>query len=308
MALGAILMQARERKGLTPQQVAETTRMLVQIVEDLEREDFRRIAAPLYGRGFIKLYAECVGLDPEPLVAEFIEIFTGTRPPQIARRTVTRAAAVPEPLSPPARESPAAPAEVLPDPPLDRPEKKPAADAVPAEPSADAGTRRAAEPVEPAVMPLDESDEPSAPDLFTRAEQKKPFVARTRVARPPAAQASPPPRVRPFSGRGEETESAARPPPDEPPAPAALKPRTAPVWSKSRVAVREVAKIWTGVSRLPSEWLTPRRAAFGAGALAGVLLVVFGIRFLMGMAERSASGAAPVVSQRVHPPPPPYYE
>jgi transcriptional regulator with XRE-family HTH domain len=88
MALGAILRTAREGKGLTPQQVAETTRMMVQIVEDLEQEDFRKIAAPLYGRGFIKLYAECVGVDPEPLVAEFIEIFTGKRPPQILRRAI----------------------------------------------------------------------------------------------------------------------------------------------------------------------------------------------------------------------------
>ncbi len=88
MALGSILKEARERKGLTTQQVAETTRMMVQIVEDLEREDFRKIAAPLYGRGFIKLYAECVGVDQEPLVAEFIEIFTGKRPPQILRRAI----------------------------------------------------------------------------------------------------------------------------------------------------------------------------------------------------------------------------
>jgi CheY-like chemotaxis protein len=38
--------------------IAEATRMMVQVVEELEREDFRRIAAPIYGRGFIKLYAK----------------------------------------------------------------------------------------------------------------------------------------------------------------------------------------------------------------------------------------------------------
>ena len=86
MLLGKTLRQAREEKGLTISQVAEATRMMTQIIEDLEREDFRRIAAPIYGRGFIKLYAEYLGLDPEPLIQEFIEIYTGSRPPQIVRR------------------------------------------------------------------------------------------------------------------------------------------------------------------------------------------------------------------------------
>jgi len=87
MSLGETLRLAREEKGQTISQVAEATRMMVQIVEDLEREDFRRIAAPIYGRGFIKLYAEHLGLDAEPLIREFMEIYTGSRPPQVVRRT-----------------------------------------------------------------------------------------------------------------------------------------------------------------------------------------------------------------------------
>lgn len=86
MALGENLRLAREAKGQSISQVAEATRMMVQIVEDLERENFRRIAAPIYGRGFIKLYAEYLGLDPDPLLREFMEIYTGSRPPQVVRR------------------------------------------------------------------------------------------------------------------------------------------------------------------------------------------------------------------------------
>lgn len=88
MLLGETFRLAREEKGQTISQVAEATRMMVQIIEDLERDDFRRIAAPIYGRGFIKLYAEHLGLDPEPLIREFMEIYTGLRPPQVARRGV----------------------------------------------------------------------------------------------------------------------------------------------------------------------------------------------------------------------------
>ena len=65
--VGAILREAREKKGLSTSEVALATRMKVQIVEEIEHDDFSRIAAPIYAKGFIKLYAECVGVDPMPL-------------------------------------------------------------------------------------------------------------------------------------------------------------------------------------------------------------------------------------------------
>jgi len=80
---GKTLREAREARGYSTSQVAEMTRVLPQIIESLEREDFSRIVAPIYGRGFVKLYCECVGIDPEPLVREFMEIYTGNRPPVI---------------------------------------------------------------------------------------------------------------------------------------------------------------------------------------------------------------------------------
>lgn len=76
---GKTLRLAREAKGYTVSQLAEATRMIHQTIEDLENENFTRIAAPIYGRGFVKLYCEAVGLDPKPMVAEFMEIFSGNR-------------------------------------------------------------------------------------------------------------------------------------------------------------------------------------------------------------------------------------
>jgi len=71
MALGETLKEARKAKNLVPSEVAAKTRMKVQIVEALEAEDFDKIAAPIYGKGFIKLYAELVDLDPRPLIDEY---------------------------------------------------------------------------------------------------------------------------------------------------------------------------------------------------------------------------------------------
>ena len=103
-SFGETLRAAREAKGLTTSQIASKTRMLVQIVEEMENEDFHRIAAPIYGRGFVKLYAECVDLDPLPLVKEFMEIYEGRRAPIVRTREVPVAAQPATPEPPPAPE------------------------------------------------------------------------------------------------------------------------------------------------------------------------------------------------------------
>jgi len=83
MAIGPTLREARQQKQLTTSQVAEITRMKVQIVDDLENDDFHRIAATIYGKGFIKLFAECVELDPEPLITDYLHQVGSPQPPKL---------------------------------------------------------------------------------------------------------------------------------------------------------------------------------------------------------------------------------
>ena len=98
---GYTLRTAREAKGLTTRQIAEKTHMMVQMVEDLENENFAKIAAPIYGRGFVKLYCEVVGIDPKPLIAEFMDIYNGNRPPTIRMREEPEPAPAPAPAPEP---------------------------------------------------------------------------------------------------------------------------------------------------------------------------------------------------------------
>ena len=115
---GNTLRAAREARGLTIAQIAETTHMAPSAVEDLEKEDFSRIAAPIYGRGFVKLYCEAVGLDPKPLVAEFMEIFNGNHETSIKDR----------PVQPPPPAKPSPEPEPMPEPepsPAPTPEPEP---------------------------------------------------------------------------------------------------------------------------------------------------------------------------------------
>ena len=88
--------KAREAKGLTLKDIAQSTHVMEQMLADLENENFSKIAAPIYGRGFVKLYCEAVGIEAKPLVNEFMEIFNGNRPATIRMREPADAPA-PEP-------------------------------------------------------------------------------------------------------------------------------------------------------------------------------------------------------------------
>ena len=114
---GKTLREAREAKGLTQQQIADQTKVMVQVIDQLEKEDFSSIAAPIYGRGFVKLYCEAVGLAPKPFVDEFMNIVNGDHDPRIRERstapeeppTPEELSAVPEEEPPAALEEPPAP-------------------------------------------------------------------------------------------------------------------------------------------------------------------------------------------------------
>lgn len=117
---GKTLKDAREAAGLTVAQIAQSTHMMSAMIEDLERENFTRIVAPIYGRGFVKLYCEAVGLDPKPMIAEFMDIYTGKRDPAIHERRVAPIAPEPPP-QPPIEPAP----EPAPEPEIEEPMAEP---------------------------------------------------------------------------------------------------------------------------------------------------------------------------------------
>ncbi len=70
---GATLRAAREKRKLTQADISEATRIKIHVINAIENNDFSEVAAPLYGKGFIKMYAEVVGLDPAPLLRDYME-------------------------------------------------------------------------------------------------------------------------------------------------------------------------------------------------------------------------------------------
>lgn len=70
--LGQQLKAAREAKGVSEHDAGTATKILTKIIVAMEADDFSVMAAPTYAKGFIRLYAEYLGLDPEPLVDEYL--------------------------------------------------------------------------------------------------------------------------------------------------------------------------------------------------------------------------------------------
>jgi cytoskeletal protein RodZ len=70
--LGEILRQARLEKGKSLEEIAEETKIRVRYLQAIEEGRFDLLPGHFYTRGFIKSYAEAVGLDPDELLASYL--------------------------------------------------------------------------------------------------------------------------------------------------------------------------------------------------------------------------------------------
>ena len=73
MDIGTTLRNARERRGLSIEELAATTRITLPVLRALEHNTFDTVPSGIFVRGFIRSYAREVGLDPEEMVAQFLE-------------------------------------------------------------------------------------------------------------------------------------------------------------------------------------------------------------------------------------------
>lgn len=69
--IGTSLREARERRNLSYGQVEAETAIRTRYIRALEDEDFHILPGPTYTKGFLRAYAEYLGLDGQPFVDEF---------------------------------------------------------------------------------------------------------------------------------------------------------------------------------------------------------------------------------------------
>jgi cytoskeleton protein RodZ len=68
LSVGAYLRQERERKNISLDDVAKVTRISLQYLEALERDEFQTLPASVFARGFLRTYAAHIGLDPKEVL------------------------------------------------------------------------------------------------------------------------------------------------------------------------------------------------------------------------------------------------
>lgn len=72
---GTRLRLERERRSVSLETVARFTKVSQSLFAEMERGEFTRWPPGIFGRAFIRGYAEAVGLDPDTVVAQYLDLF-----------------------------------------------------------------------------------------------------------------------------------------------------------------------------------------------------------------------------------------
>ena len=92
--IGNSLREARERQGLGYAEIELATKIRAKYIRALEEEDFTSIPGDAYIRGFLRTYADYLGLDGDVYVDEyasrFITSWRDELPPRPERRRIRR--------------------------------------------------------------------------------------------------------------------------------------------------------------------------------------------------------------------------
>ena len=68
-SIGQQLKQARESRGLSIKQVVQATRIRAHYLEDMETDDFSTLPSAAQARGFLRSYADFLGLNADDLIS-----------------------------------------------------------------------------------------------------------------------------------------------------------------------------------------------------------------------------------------------
>lgn len=73
-SFGARLRQKREQQEIALGSIAEQTKIKLSLLEELERDDISHWPTGIFRRAFVRTYAHAIGLDPDVVVREFLQL------------------------------------------------------------------------------------------------------------------------------------------------------------------------------------------------------------------------------------------
>jgi transcriptional regulator with XRE-family HTH domain len=74
-AFGPNLRRIRIQRGIKIERIAAATKIGVDLLNQLERNDFSRWPTGIYARAYVRQYAYAIGVDPDSTVDEFCRWF-----------------------------------------------------------------------------------------------------------------------------------------------------------------------------------------------------------------------------------------
>ena len=77
-SLGARLRLQREQRQVALSDIAAETKIKLSLLEGLERDDVSRWPEGIFRRAYLRAYARAIGLEPEVIVREFLELYPGS--------------------------------------------------------------------------------------------------------------------------------------------------------------------------------------------------------------------------------------
>jgi len=72
--LGEFLRGERQARGISLQQLAADTRISMKMLQAIEEGDSEQLPAPVLIKGFLRAYAQRIGLDPEDVIVEYQDL------------------------------------------------------------------------------------------------------------------------------------------------------------------------------------------------------------------------------------------
>ncbi len=81
-SLGEYLRAERQARGISLEQIFAETRISMEMLRAIENGNVEQLPAPILIKGFLKAYAEKIGLDPEEVIVEYQNVIEEVGNPQ----------------------------------------------------------------------------------------------------------------------------------------------------------------------------------------------------------------------------------
>jgi hypothetical protein len=78
---GAAIKMLREQRGLTLRNIADMTKIGTRYLECIEEEQFDKLPARAYIRGFLMLYAKALGCEPDRMASDYLKRYDAAKLP-----------------------------------------------------------------------------------------------------------------------------------------------------------------------------------------------------------------------------------